>query len=115
MSPSGAGSVAAGPAANQVTVNLGGVPNAQRISVALGNISDNAGARLGNLVVPMGILLGDTTVNGAVNSSDIAQTKSFSGVAVTSDNFLNDVTVNGAINSSDISLVKSKSGTAISP
>jgi hypothetical protein len=45
----------------------------------------------------MGVLIGDTTGNGAVNSSDIAQTQSQSGQAVTSSNFREDVTANGAI------------------
>jgi hypothetical protein len=61
----------------------------------------------------MDVLLGDTTGNGAVNSSDIAQTQSQSGQPVTSFNFREDVTVNGLINSSDIALVQSKSGTAL--
>jgi hypothetical protein len=61
----------------------------------------------------MGVLAGDTTGNGAVNSSDISQTQSQSGQLVTSSNFREDVTLNGSINSSDIAFVQSKSGTAI--
>jgi hypothetical protein len=61
----------------------------------------------------MGVLIGDTTANGTVNSSDIAQTQSQSGQPVTANNFREDVTVNGSINSSDIGLVQSKSGTAL--
>ena len=67
----------------------------------------------GNVSAQMGVLIGDTTANGAVNSSDIAQTQSQSGQLVTANNFREDVTVNGAINSSDIGLVQSKSGTAL--
>lgn len=58
-------------------------------------------------------LLGDTTGNGAVNSSDISQTQSQSGQAATASNFREDVTVNGLINSSDISAVQAQSGTAL--
>jgi hypothetical protein len=61
----------------------------------------------------MGVLVGDTTSNGSVNSSDIAQTQSQSGQVLTTNNFREDVTVNGAINSSDIGLVQSKSGTGL--
>jgi hypothetical protein len=61
----------------------------------------------------MGVLAGDTTANGSVNSSDVAQTQSQSGQPVTSNNFREDVTINGAINSSDVSFVQSKSGTAL--
>ncbi len=60
----------------------------------------------------MDVLLGDTTGNGAVNASDVSQTKSQSGTPVTGTNFRTDVTANGEINASDITLVKSQSGTA---
>jgi hypothetical protein len=96
---------------NDIIINLTGVPNASRCSVALSNVND--GVSIGDVVVPVNFLLGDTTANGAVNSSDIAQTQSQSGRAVTSSNFREDVTVNGAINSSDIATVQSKSGTGL--
>jgi hypothetical protein len=99
--------------ANQFEVNLTGVTNAQYIVVSLVNAKDSTGA-IGNIIGPqMGVLIGDTTANGAVNSSDIAQTQSQSGALVTSSNFREDVTVNGSINSSDIAAVQSKSGTAL--
>jgi hypothetical protein len=105
-------SSAIGPNPNQYTVNFTGVPNAQYLQVTLVNAKDTTGA-IGNVSATMGVLVGDTTANGAVNSSDIAQTQSQSGQAVTSSNFREDVTVNGAINSSDIALVQSKSGTGL--
>ena len=99
--------------ANQFEVNLTGVTDAQFVTVGLVNAKDSTGA-IGNVVGPqMGVLVGDTTANGAVNSSDIAQTQSQSGQPLTSSNFREDVTANGAINSSDIGLVQSKSGTAL--
>jgi hypothetical protein len=94
-----------------VTVNLTGVTNAQRIVLDLTNVND--GTNVGDAFVAMNVLAGDTTANGAVNSSDIAQTQSQSGQPVTSANFREDVTVNGLINSSDIAFVQSKSGTAL--
>jgi hypothetical protein len=96
----------------QVTVNLAGVSNAQKLTITLGNVSDGVNTN-SMLTVPMGVLAGDTTGNGAVNSSDIAQTQSQSGQLVTSSNFREDVTLNGSINSSDIAFVQSKSGTAL--
>jgi hypothetical protein len=112
----GTGSVssrAIGPNPNQYTVNLSGVIDQQYIAVTLSNVVDATGA-FGDVASPqMGVLIGDTTANGAVNSSDIAQTQSQSGQAVTSSNFREDVTANGAINSSDIALVQSKSGTGL--
>jgi hypothetical protein len=96
---------------NQVTINLTNVSNAQRLTINLTGVND--GTNTTNLSVPLAVLIGDTTGNGAVNSSDISQTQSQSGQAVTSANFREDVTVNGLINSSDISLVQSKSGTGL--
>jgi hypothetical protein len=113
---SGTGSVVSssiGTNAHQYIVNLTGVTNAQRLTVALANLSDTGGDFSASVAATMAVLVGDTTANGSVNSSDIAQTQSQSGQPVTSANFREDVTVNGNINSSDIALVQSKSGTAL--
>jgi hypothetical protein len=96
---------------NQVFINLTGVTNAQTIQITLFAVND--GTSTADVSIPMSILIGDTTGNGAVNSSDIAQTQSQSGQPVSGSNFREDVTVNGLINSSDISLVQSRSGTAL--
>ena len=98
---------------HQYIVNLTGVTNAQRVSINLTNVSDAVGDSSGVISASMGILIGDTTASGTVNSSDIAQTQSQSGQGVTSANFREDVTANGAINSSDVALVQSKSGTSL--
>jgi glucose/arabinose dehydrogenase len=94
-----------------VTVNLNNVSNAQTLTVTLLGMND--GTNTYDTSVQMGVLIGDTTGDGFVNSADISQTKSQSGNAVTSSNFREDVNVDGFINSADISLVKSKSGTAL--
>ena len=106
-------SSALGPNQNQYTVNLTGVTNAQYLTVTLNGVLDSTG-RSGTVVGPkMGILIGDTTADGFVNSADIAQTKSKSGTPVGASNFRQDVTVDANLNSADIALVKSKSGTAL--
>src|SRR5205823_4826049 len=99
--------------AHNLVVSLTGVADAQTITIQLSNISDVDGNFTSSFSVSMGVLIGDTTGNGTVNSSDIAQTQSQSGEPVTSANFREDVTANGAINSSDITIVQSKSGTAL--
>ena len=63
--------------------------------------------------VSMGVLVGDTTGNGTVSASDIAQVKSKSGQTTDASNFRTDVNVSGGINASDIGLVKSKAGTGL--
>jgi glucose/arabinose dehydrogenase len=97
----------------QYIVNLTGVANAQYITVTLTNIIDVAGNGSSAASATMGVLAGDATANGMVNSSDISEVQSQSGQLVTANNFRDDVTVNGTINSSDISLVQSQSGMAL--
>jgi hypothetical protein len=99
--------------AHNFIVNLTGVTNAQTITITLSSVSDSSSNFSSSISASMSVLVGDTTGNGAVNSSDIAQTQSQSGQTVTSANFREDVTANGVINSSDIALVQSKSGTAL--
>ena len=120
---SGTGQVGSGGVANGnavsvsgavVTIPLTNVANAQRLGITLYGVSD--GTNSGNVVIPMGVLLGDTNADASVNSSDIGQTKSQSFHTVTNGpppNFREDVNADGAINSSDIGLVKSKSFTAL--
>ncbi len=96
-----------------MTVNLTGVTSPQTITVKLSGVTDTSSQVLPDTSVNMGVLPGDTTGEGSVNSADISQTKSKSGQRVDSTNFRNDVTVDGSLNSADISLVKSKSGTAL--
>ena len=96
---------------NEVIVNLTGVANQQTVTITLSGV--NNGSTISNVVVPMGVLLGDTTANGFVNSADVSQTQAQSGQSVTDSNFREDLTANGFINSADISLVQSKSGTSL--
>jgi hypothetical protein len=102
----------------QVTVSLTGVANAQTIVLTLFGASHGTNTPdvidgTNDVNIPMGVLLGDTTGNGSVNSTDISLTKLKSGQAIDSSNFREDVTVSNSINSSDVSTVKLKSGTAL--
>jgi hypothetical protein len=96
---------------NQVTVNLTNVSNAQTLTVNLLGVNDSINTD--DVPVRLSILVGDTTRNGFVNSSDLAQTQSQSGQVLSASNFREDVTANGLIDSSDIALERSKSGTAL--
>jgi FtsP/CotA-like multicopper oxidase with cupredoxin domain len=110
---SGAGSIAGttGNGTTALVVNLTGVTNAQTINVTLFGVSD--GTITNNITAAMAILVGDTSYNGTVNSSDVSQTKLQSGSAVTNSNFRTDVNASGTISSTDVSLVKSRTGTAL--
>ena len=109
---SGTGSVSSfSVSGSQVTVNLTGVTNAQRITVTLFNVND--GTHMGNVPVSMGVLVGDVNGNAIVNASDVSLTKSQVGQPVTRSNFREDVNANGAINSVDVAQVKANVGTSL--
>ena len=95
----------------EVTVNLTGVVNAQRITVTLSNVSD--GTASGNIPVPMGVLIGDANGNGTVNSTDLSQVKFTTGQSVSTTNFRKDLNVSGTLSSSDVSTARIQSGTAL--
>src|SRR5437588_4380104 len=112
---SGTGSVSSfsGSGTSQITVNLTGVTNVQRITVTLHNV--NNGTRTGDVPVSMGVLVGDVNGNAVVNASDVSLTKSQVGVPVSGSNFREDVNANGVINSVDVAQVKANVGTALPP
>jgi hypothetical protein len=111
----GTGTVTGSPtfAGKNMTVNLTGVADVQKIIVTLSNVTDNSAQVLPDTDISVNMLIGDTTGNKTVNASDVAQTKGQSGQAVTSANFRQDVSASGAINASDVALVKSRSGSGV--
>ena len=111
---SGTGSVSSfSVSGSQVTVNLTGVINVQRITVTLMNVND--GTHMGDVPVSMGVLVGDVNGNAVVNASDVSLTKSQVGQAVSGSNFREDVNANGTISATDVAIVKSEVGTALPP
>ena len=94
-----------------VTVDLSAVANAQTIGITLTGV--NNGATTGDVFVPMGVLVGDTTDNGFVNAGDALQTRNRSGQATDATNFRSDVNADGLINSGDTTVVRSRSGSFI--
>jgi hypothetical protein len=91
-----------------VTIPLTNVANAQTIQVTLYGVNSST-----NFVIPMSILIGDTNSNGAVNASDVTQTKSRVGQQINSIDFRSDVNANGYIDAADVAVVKSKVGTGL--
>jgi N-acetylneuraminic acid mutarotase len=111
---SGTGSVSSlSVSGSEVTVNLTGVTNVQRITVTLMNVND--GTHMGDVPVSMGVLVGDVNGNALVNASDVALTKSQVGMPVGSGNFREDVNASGTISSTDVAIVKSDVGTSLPP
>jgi hypothetical protein len=111
---SGTGSVSSfSVSGSEVTVNLTGVSNVQRITITLFNVND--GTHMGDVPVSMGVLAGDVNGNSAVNASDVSLTKAQVGQTVTGSNFREDVNANGTINAGDVALVKANVGTSLPP
>ncbi len=98
---------------SEVTVNLTGVINIQRITMTLHNVND--GTHMGDVPVSMGVLIGDVNSNATVNAADVAQTKARLGQTVDATNFRSDVNTNGSINAADTAIVKQNSGTSLPP
>ena len=108
----GIGSVIGTPtvSGNTMTVNLTEVANAQNLTVTLNNVTDSFSHVLSDTPVSMTTLVGDTTGNKLVTSSDVSQTKLQSGQAVTTSNFREDINASGTINGTDVSIAKSNVG-----
>lgn len=98
----GAGAVSStsGSGTANITVNLTGITNAQRITVTL--LGVNAGTSTGDISVQMGVLVGDTNGDGFVNAGDALQTRNRS-----------DVNGDGLVNSGHATIVRSRSGTSL--
>jgi glucose/arabinose dehydrogenase len=99
----------------QYLVNISGVTSPQRLTVTLNNVTDVAGNVSNSVSVTVGVLVGDTNADTFVDAVDTSQTKSQSGMAVTSSNFREDVNADNFIDAVDAALVKSKSGTSLPP
>jgi len=99
--------------ANQLSVNLTGVANAQMLTISLSRIVDMQGQSLPDADVTLGFLLGDTNGDTVVNASDLSQTNARVGQVVTEANFRSDVDADSAIKRRDAALVSSQLGTAI--
>jgi hypothetical protein len=99
---------------NPISVEFdGNACNGQYVTVTLNGLQDDYGQTLGSASVVVGLLLGDTSGDGDVNSTDVSQTRFRSGQSLATGNFRSDVSLDAAINSTDVSMVKSRSGTAL--
>jgi hypothetical protein len=90
-------------------VHLIGVTNAQVLAITLSNVIDEFGEVLPTANLMMGVLAGDTTGNGTVNVTDVAQAKSQIGQLVNALNLRSDVNVNGTLKCDRCHVCKRKS------
>ncbi len=110
--PTGAGNVASasinGP---EVTVNLSGVADEQRLAITLVNVTD--GTSTNDVRVAMNVLVGDVNGDGIVNVGDTVQVRNQSGNILSSDNYRSDINADGRINVGDVVPVRTHSGSSI--
>ncbi|HYR22718.1 MAG TPA: dockerin type I domain-containing protein [Chthoniobacterales bacterium] len=102
-----------GPNANQITVPLTNVTNAQHLVITLDGVQDAAGAILNNLVARMDVLLGDVDASGRVDSTDVFQVRQQSLQNANSSNFRTDVDESGRIDSTDIFITRQQTLTSL--
>jgi hypothetical protein len=109
---SGTGTVSSSLASsNQIFVNLTGVANAQRLSITLSAVND--GINTADVVVPVGVLLGDVNASGRVDSTDVFQVRQQTLQNTNSSNFRMDVDESGRIDSTDIFITRQQTLTSL--
>ncbi|MDQ6765012.1 MAG: hypothetical protein M3Z22_02780 [Verrucomicrobiota bacterium] len=101
------------PPTSEVTINLTGVADVQRVNGTLTGTS--AGGAPINVVVPLAVLLGDVTADGVVNSGDTQRARTHSGELTDDNNFRDDVNLDGTVNSGDSTIIRARSGNGLPP
>ncbi|HYR22721.1 MAG TPA: PKD domain-containing protein [Chthoniobacterales bacterium] len=112
----GTGSVSSqtfGPNANQYTVSITNVSNAQHLSVTLNDVHDSAGAVLNNSIARMGVLVGDVDASGRVDSTDVFQVRQQTLQNANANNFRTDVDESGRIDSTDVFITRQQTLTSL--
>jgi hypothetical protein len=95
----------------EVTVDLTGVSNAQKIRITLSNVSNGTGN--GDVSIFMGMLLGDVDATGRVDAADVSLVRQQTLQTVTSSNFREDVNASGRIDAADVSIVRQQTLTSL--
>src|SRR5438132_1179520 len=98
-----------------VTVPLTNIADVQVINVRINGVNGASDEPAVDVNIPMGILIGDVNGSRAVNSTDVALTKSQVGQPVSGSNFREDVNTSGTITATDVTIVKSDVGHALPP
>ena len=89
--------------------------NAQNVTVTVRGVHDDQGGVLPSASVTMGLLLGDVSGDGVVDSTDVRQTKKDRGEHTDASNFREDINTNGRIDRADFALIKAQVGTTLPP
>ena len=102
-----------GPAANQVTVNLSNVGNAQRHVITLNGVKDSANVTMNNLPARLNVLQGDVNGSGLVDGNDVSAVQAKTRQTAGATNFKFDVVASGLIDGNDVSATQGKTRTRL--
>jgi hypothetical protein len=109
----GNASASAGPKSNQITVNLTGVATSQHLAINLAGVQVTGLGAVGNLSVPMDVLVGDVNLSKRTDSGDQTAVRNSSVSVPTASNFRLDVNASGRIESVDQTVVRNVSVTTL--
>ena len=96
---------------NEVAVNLKNVSNAQTINITLLGVTGDGPTR--NVVVPMGVLLGDVNASRRTDSGDVLVTRQQNLQPLERDNFRSDVNASGRIDAGDVLVIRKQNLSAL--
>jgi hypothetical protein len=96
---------------NNVNVHCTGVANARVIQVALNTV--NVGGVVGDISIPMGVLLGDVNASGRVDAADVSSVRQQTLQSLTTSNFRNDLNTSGRIDAADVSIARQQTLTSL--
>jgi len=90
---------------NEVSVNLTGVADGQRVKVSLLGVNGST-----NTSVAVGFLVGDVIGSRTIGDAQVTALKGVAGQPVTGSNFLFDLNLSGRIGAAEIAAVKARNG-----
>ena len=73
----------------------------------------NVGGVVGNISIPMGVLLGDVNASGLVDSGDVFLVRQQTGQNPSISNFRDDVNASGLIDSGDVFITRQQTSTSL--
>jgi hypothetical protein len=94
-----------------VTVNCTGVPNAQRIAINLLGVND--GNNVGNVSIPMDVLLGDVNLSRRTDAGDVTQVRNRTVSIPDATTFRYDVNASGRTDAGDVTTTRNATVTVL--
>jgi hypothetical protein len=95
----------------QVTVNCTGVPNAQTVAINLVGVND--GINVGNVSIPMAVLLGDVNLTRRTDAGDVTQVRNRTVSIPDATTFRYDVNASGRTDAGDVTTTRNATVTVL--